>query len=564
MQLYCAGRQPYRSTAALIWTLCFLWVASVFADTLPNAGSLQQNVPNRRESKPSLNPSNSMPPMPGKAATTGGAKFVVTQFKWLGNSLYTDDVLNGLTAHLLGKSMDFAQLETVTTVIANHYRAAGYVVQTSLPAQDIVNGVVTIEITEAIFGQVLMDGPSSQRVDASRIRETILVFQAQGAKLNSNNIDRALAVLSDLAGIRVQGHLVQGAAPGQTDFLVTTQDAPATSFDTSADNAGARSTGQGRAAFNFTVNSPLHMGDQLAFNAMVTSGSDYFRSAYRWPVGPAGWSMGIHASRLNYRAGLTSVSSGVANGLILTGRANVYGLETMYPLARRNRYKIDALAAWDLKRYLNLRDAQVDNRYDTRTLNAGLQGQFADSHGGDGFSTWQWMGSSGVLQKDEGSLNAGRYNKVKYAFNRTQELTPSVSVVAAFSGQASKVSLDSSEKMYLGGMTGVRAYPSSEGGGSSGQLLNLEIRHRFSNESTWFAFYDHGQVEVNPNSNDALNKFALKGYGLGYSFGNAQGVNIKAMVARRLGQNPNPTSTGQDQDGSLVKNRFWLSASMPF
>ena len=32
---------------------------------------------------------------------------------------------------------------------------------------------------------------------------------------------------------------------------------------------------------------------------------------------------------------------------------------------------------------------------------------------------------------------------------------------------------------------------------------------------------------------------------------------------RRRGDNPNPTATGNDQDGSLRENRFWLSASLP-
>jgi hypothetical protein len=42
------------------------------------------------------------------------------------------------------------------------------------------------------------------------------------------------------------------------------------------------------------------------------------------------------------------------------------------------------------------------------------------------------------------------------------------------------------------------------------------------------------------------------------------GRNLKATLARRIGSNPEPTSTGDDQDGSLIKNRFWLQASMPF
>ncbi len=564
MQLFRAGRQTQLSTAALCWALSCLGTNTAWADTLPNAGQLQQSIPTDRGTSPSFNLPSTMPPAMPKTVTSGGARFKVSRFKWVGNTVYADAVLNGLTADVVGQSVDFGQLEAIALVIANHYRAAGYVVQTQLPTQDIVNGVVTIEINEAIFGRVVIDGAGSKRVNAQRIEETILAFQPRGSKLNANNIDRALAVLSDLVGIRVQGHLMQAAESGQTDFIVTTQDLPATSIDATADNAGARSTGTDRVALSMTVNSPLKMGDQLSANAMASEGSDYLRAAYRWPVGRTGWTMGLHASRLNYSARLTTVSGGVSSSLHLTGRADSLGLESTYPLARRNRYKLDASLAWDQKSYLNKRDEVVDTRYDTRALSGGLQGQFADMYAGGGFSTWQLMGTGGDLLKKEGSVTTGRYNKLKYAFNRTQEITPRWSLVAALNGQASKMNLDASEKFYLGGMTGVRAYPSSEGGGSSGQLLNLELRHKFSSQSTWFAFYDHGQVVVDPQGTNALNTFALKGYGLGYGFVSPQGLNLKAMVARRLGSNPNPTATGQDQDGSLVVNRFWLSASLNF
>ena len=42
------------------------------------------------------------------------------------------------------------------------------------------------------------------------------------------------------------------------------------------------------------------------------------------------------------------------------------------------------------------------------------------------------------------------------------------------------------------------------------------------------------------------------------------GFNVQASVARRIGHNPDPTSTGTDQDGSLDKNRVWVLASVPF
>ena len=31
-----------------------------------------------------------------------------------------------------------------------------------------------------------------------------------------------------------------------------------------------------------------------------------------------------------------------------------------------------------------------------------------------------------------------------------------------------------------------------------------------------------------------------------------------------MGGNPNPTAAGNDQDGSLTDNRFWLTANLAF
>jgi hypothetical protein len=42
------------------------------------------------------------------------------------------------------------------------------------------------------------------------------------------------------------------------------------------------------------------------------------------------------------------------------------------------------------------------------------------------------------------------------------------------------------------------------------------------------------------------------------------GLSLKATWARRIGENPNPTLTGKDQDGTLQRNRFWLTASAAF
>ena len=97
-------------------------------------------------------------------------------------------------------------------------------------------------------------------------------------------------------------------------------------------------------------------------------------------------------------------------------------------------------------------------------------------------------------------------------------------------------------------------------------MLNLELRSRLPNNFNLTGFYDLGHVKVNHN-NDALldpNNITLKGAGVTLAWQSSFGLNLKATWAHRIDNNPNPTSTGKDQDGTLQQNRIWLNAAMTF
>jgi hemolysin activation/secretion protein len=114
----------------------------------------------------------------------------------------------------------------------------------------------------------------------------------------------------------------------------------------------------------------------------------------------------------------------------------------------------------------------------------------------------------------------------------------------------------------LGGATGVRAYPANEGVGSSGFTSNLELEIKLDEAVTLGVFYDFGHV--NDSYGDGSASYSIKGAGLSIGLQSHAGVTMKATWAHRLGDNPNPTSAGLDQDGSLDKDRWWLSAKLPF
>ena len=114
----------------------------------------------------------------------------------------------------------------------------------------------------------------------------------------------------------------------------------------------------------------------------------------------------------------------------------------------------------------------------------------------------------------------------------------------------------------------MRAYPSSEGSGYQGFVLNLEARWKPTADWQLTALYDYGYVTVNHDNSysgaSTLNEYALQGYGLSVAWRGQREQSLALTWARRIGDNANTTSAGNDQDGTYYRERFWLTASMAF
>jgi hemolysin activation/secretion protein len=138
--------------------------------------------------------------------------------------------------------------------------------------------------------------------------------------------------------------------------------------------------------------------------------------------------------------------------------------------------------------------------------------------------------------------------------------------------QWANTNLDSSEKLYLGGAFGVRAYPSNEAGGTSGATLTAGLKYRLDEAFTLNGFADWGRIQVNRNNLNAagseissVNLQSLRGVGLSVNWHDTQGRELSATWSRRQGNNPGAnTSTGTDSDGTRTLNRLWLSAALNF
>lgn len=549
-----------------------LQLAIAHAQTPPDSGALLQQI--ERNKGPALPAKGraALVPAPAPLDKLSGATVTVGSFYFHGNTLIDSATLAATVASFVQRPLSFKQLQQAAEAVTELYRQRGWIVRAYLPRQEMDGGVVTIEVIEAVFGGARIEGSPPQRMPLERILSVVDANQQRGAALNADAIDRALLLVDDFPGVTAGGNLAAGENERETVLVLKLGDEPAYTGDAGVDNTGARSTGSTRLTANLTLNSPFHLGDQLGANLIHADGSDYARLAYGVPVGNRGWRAGANASALAYR--LVADEFAALHG---KGTSDTAGLEANYPLIRSRLRNLYLALNLDDKRFDNQANLATTSHYAVRTVTAGLSGNLFDNLGGGGANSASFALVRGRLDLD-GSPNqaadaastgsAGNFFKIRYSASRQQTITDAWSVYALVSGQSANKNLDSSEKFYLGGNYGVRAYPSSEAGGTNGHMLNLELRGRLTGELSLVSFFDYGHVTVNQNNDfaggAARNSYALKGAGLSLGWISGVRMNMKASWARRIGGNPNPGANGGDQDGTLHKNRFWLQATLQF
>lgn len=539
-----------------------------------DAGALQQQFEREREQARPLPrrlapdiAAASEPPSPRRGQT-----LAVRGFVFRGNTVIDSADLSAALEPYRQRPLDFSEMEALTAVLSAAYRARGYVASATLPAQDVSDGVLTLVVVEAVRGQLVLDAGPPVRTAVERVTGIIDRQLRQGDILRIDALERALLIASDLPGLAVSGALAEGTSPGQSDLVLSLTDKAVVSGDVALDNTGGASTGTDHLGVNLYGNSVLGQSELWSVNLSLNQGSSYSRLGLTFPVGYGGLRLGINGSHLDYR-----VLSSDYSRLELHGSSGVWGLEAVLPLLRTQYHNLYLSAAVDDKRFVNYSASTVASQYSSQAVVWSLYGNRYDDLAGGGATSANLALVQGHLNLDASpnrtadalsTQTAGDYRKLRFGAGRQQSVGANVTLSLQVSGQWTDQNLDSSEKFSLGGSAGVRAYPGGEALGAMGRMASAELRWRVSDAWGLSAFYDAGSITVNPRNDysgaSALNSYGLDGAGLAMVWQGDGGFTFKLTWARRLGDNPNPTSTGRDQDGTFVRDRLWASALVAF
>lgn len=554
--------------SVFVITLSFYTLATFqtfAADPPPDAGKVMDSTrapaPVQPPAQPPIDVQNGERlPMPAPA----GIKIKVAGFRFTGATVFSETQFLALAKDSVGRELAMAELESVAARITKYYRDRGYLAARAyLPAQEIKDGIVEIAVIEGRYGKLAVTNQS--RLADSRITGALRNIQS-GDAIQEQPLEESILTLTDLPGAEVKTTLVPGATAGTSDLLVDITPGRLITGSLDLDNYGSRYTGSVRGGATVNINNPSGYGDSLTLRGITGgSGMTYGRVAYQIPVTDRGTRVGVAYSDMHYELGKTF------NSLQANGTARIASAYVLHPVVRSRKLNAYVQIGYDDKRLedrVDATDTVTDKQVGVWTF--AVSGDGRDRFGGggiNGFSVTYTIGNLSIDSDDAKDLDDatagtdGGYGKLNASYLRLQYLNENTTLYLSISGQIAGNNLDSSEKMYLGGAYGVRAYPQGEAAGDHGYLLTAEIRRNlpklFSRQPGNIqatGFIDTGGVTANKDrwaAADAKNHRTLSAAGLGLTWGEPNNYQVRMSYAWKVGHED--ATSDHDRNG-----RFWF------
>jgi hemolysin activation/secretion protein len=502
-------------------TLKRLPLALLAAASLP---ALAQQLPLQENARPLPQPRAGAAPSvqaPPAAAPVqaGGQQVVLRRVVIEGNTRIGSGALLAAIGPVEGKSFDFAGLASLAARITAHYQQAGYpFARAYLPQQDVSSGELRVQVLEGRYGKVAAHGESAFTDGA----QGFLSALPHGEIIESGKLERVTLLLDDQPGVRTVPLVRPGADVGTGDLLVDVQRDHRYKGEAGVDNYGTRATGRTRAHASLDVDSPFMLGDQISAQALYTEEGMWFGSlAYAAPLGYSGL-----RGRASYTHSYYDLAGSFA-ALGARGTADVASVGLSYPIVRSQVRNLTLSASVDHKRLHDRQDATASETQKSSTvvpvtLSFDVRDQFL--HAGITFGALSWtrgrLGMNGDTEAVDAASarSSGGFNRFNLDLARIQSLSDRLDLYGRVSAQWTGHNLDASEKLGLGGVNGVRAYPNGEGYGDTGWVAQTEVRYAVG-PVVPYLFYDAGRVTLNKSPWTTLdNHRALAGGGIGLRY----------------------------------------------
>jgi hemolysin activation/secretion protein len=439
------------------------------------------------------------------------------------------------------------QLQASADEVALYYRNRGlFLTQAFVPAQDVHEGIVVIQLIEGSLGTVAVEGNTLYDAEVVQLPFTRLL----GEPIREDAIEEALLTLQEFPGLTVFGTFREGTNLGETELLVQVREEDRATYTPIIDNYGSEYTGKGRFTLDIDVNNPFGTADKIGAYVLKTwepSNGVYGGIDYSTMIGASAQStIGGGIARNSF-----DVSDPTA-GVDLTLRGVVEQADVRWQRSFAQSRTFRASGGLSLAYKDATTEQPGDDLVDELTSLSYSYDYFAVSPRRRGMNVGHVRAIAGDNSSDRvsrrggsGATSSGSFTKLDFSYQRLQRFSANHAMLLRLEGQVSNDLLASLEQYTIGGPANVRAYPVSEALIDAGGSATLEwiidapgFAGRPLGGGTWgdafqlSVYVDWAGGEINdpfPFQDDSVN---LRGYGLGLQFSFARTVSLRIDVAQ--------------------------------
>lgn len=315
-------------------------------------------------------------PIPAEKAEQG-QKIQVKDFKIQGATLVDAAAINTILAPYRDKDLTLAEITKAADVITAAYRQAGFLAAYAyIPAQDIKDGIVVIQIIEGKISHITITGNKNY---TTQFIQGHLDKTKQQPTIKEQTLERALMLLNDYPFLNVHASLKPGLEPGTTDVAVTAADSYPISATLNYDNFGTKTLSKHRLSLYINKGNTITDGDSI--NLSGTTGLDridldklsYGRIDYNLPLDYNGTKLGIYYANSLYEAGKDLTP------LKINGKADVAGIYITNPIIKKTDSALTLKLAFDYKDIYDYMLDSIRSQDKIREISLGLNYDTTDN-----------------------------------------------------------------------------------------------------------------------------------------------------------------------------------------
>ncbi|MBU1726064.1 MAG: BamA/TamA family outer membrane protein [Candidatus Omnitrophica bacterium] len=459
----------------------------------------------------------------------GEKEFFVKKIELTGCESFSPQEFSSIVSKYENRNVTMSELENLSNELEREYLKRGVIAAVLIPAQEIKEEIVTLQVVEAKMGELKI--PDHKYFKQSRL--SYYWKLKPGETMRFDKISKSLQLMNKNPDRQVKSTLLAGEKPGTTDVMLDVKTHFPVHLTSSFDREGVVSTGRGRTGIGFRHDNLLGFDDILFGGYSFGTHFNGFYAFHSLPINSDGLSL-----LYGYSNSKSMPKKEFAPYGIKANSDNI-SLSLHQDLYKKDVYLGEAYVEFDANDKTTWLNTGTYSRDRLRIFRLG--GSFVKREVGSVTSInpeiSQGVDAFGASSRGNPLASRGaksNFTKFNFGLQHKRALPFNLQVGYKLKTQVSSTKLTPQEEFSLGGIDSVRGYPAGDYLADNSVLNSVELlipsifipkswrlpysKSTIRDDTTLVAFVDYGHGNRRGALDFETKSMDLVGVGAGLRF----------------------------------------------